>query len=282
VLAVLAWGRMAFPDRPRLPQPRTAQPGLGSSPAGDERLFDGGACCSRRRLRRPLCIPSRALKPPSGPDWVHEIKHDGYRLIVRRDGETVRLFTRRGYDWTGRYPAIASAAAKIRAQSFTLDGEAVVCGEDGVAVFDALHRHGTVRAAILQAFDLLELCRCSPRRRTDTPKRLCGRAVSPRRYLWNPMFFLPTLSGCASTLPLRWRQRLFAHCTPPPSCGVILMADGGWRKHSTRVWMTGDRPWKLFQRGSAMEAIWHSVPLLGSQPARRMGNRPMSGLARSL
>jgi ATP-dependent DNA ligase len=68
-----------------------------------------------------------------------------------------RLFTRRGYDWTGRYPAIASAAAKIRAQSFTLDGEAVVCGEDGVAIFDALHRHGTVRAAILQTFDLLEL-----------------------------------------------------------------------------------------------------------------------------
>jgi bifunctional non-homologous end joining protein LigD len=76
---------------------------------------------------------------------------------VRRDGESVRLFTRRGYDWTGRYPAIASAAAKIRAQSFTLDGEAVVCGEDGVAIFDALHRHGTVRAAILQPFDLLEL-----------------------------------------------------------------------------------------------------------------------------
>jgi ATP-dependent DNA ligase len=103
------------------------------------------------------CIPSLAHKPPSGPDWVHEVKHDGYRLIVRRDGATVRLFTRRGYDWTDRYPAIASAAAKIRADSFTLDGEAVVCGEDGVAIFDALHRHGTVRAAILQAFDLLEL-----------------------------------------------------------------------------------------------------------------------------
>jgi bifunctional non-homologous end joining protein LigD len=88
---------------------------------------------------------------------VHEVKHDGYRLIVRRDGETVRLFTRRGYDWTERYPAIASAANKIRAQSFTLDGEAVVCGEDGVATFDAMHHHGTVRAAILQAFDLLEL-----------------------------------------------------------------------------------------------------------------------------
>jgi bifunctional non-homologous end joining protein LigD len=76
---------------------------------------------------------------------------------VRRDGEAVRLFTRRGYDWAGRYPAIAAAAAKLRAKSFTLDGEAVVAGADGVAVFDALHRRGRVTDAILQAFDLLEL-----------------------------------------------------------------------------------------------------------------------------
>jgi bifunctional non-homologous end joining protein LigD len=103
------------------------------------------------------CIPSRAPKPPSGPDWVHEVKHDGYRLIVRRDGETVRLFTRRGYDWTERYPAIAAAAAKLRAKSFTLDGEAVVAGADGIAVFAALHRRGRVSDAILQAFDPLEL-----------------------------------------------------------------------------------------------------------------------------
>jgi ATP-dependent DNA ligase len=105
----------------------------------------------------PPCIPTRAHKPPAGPDWVHEIKHDGYRLQVRRDGEAVRLFTRRGYDWTARYPAIAATAAQLRARSFTLDGEAVVCGPDGVAVFDALHRRGTVSEAMLYAFDLLEL-----------------------------------------------------------------------------------------------------------------------------
>jgi ATP-dependent DNA ligase len=65
----------------------------------------------------PPCIPTRAAKPPSGPDWVHEIKHDGYRLQVRRDGDGVRLFTRRGYDWSGRYPAIAATAATLRAAS---------------------------------------------------------------------------------------------------------------------------------------------------------------------
>jgi bifunctional non-homologous end joining protein LigD len=103
------------------------------------------------------CIPSLAHKPPSGPDWVHEIKHDGYRLIVRRDGAAVRLFTRRGHDWSDRYPAIAGAAAKLRAKSFTVDGEAVVVGADGVAIFDALHRRHKASNAILYAYDLLEL-----------------------------------------------------------------------------------------------------------------------------
>jgi bifunctional non-homologous end joining protein LigD len=112
---------------------------------------------ARRDGYVPPCIPTRAHKVPSGAGWVHEIKHDGYRLQVRREGEAVRLFTRRGYDWTGRYPAIAVTATLLRAKSFTLDGEAVVCGPDGVAIFDALHRRGTVTEAMLYAFDVLEL-----------------------------------------------------------------------------------------------------------------------------
>jgi hypothetical protein len=92
-----------------------------------------------------------------GLDGWHKIKHDGYRLQVRRDGDTVRLFTRRGYDWSGRYPAIVMTAMQLRATSFTLDGEAVVCGPDGVAIFDALHRRGTVSEAMLYVFDLLAL-----------------------------------------------------------------------------------------------------------------------------
>jgi ATP-dependent DNA ligase len=105
----------------------------------------------------PPCIPTRAAKPPIGADWVHEIKHDGYRLIVRREGKAVRLFTRRGFDWIDRYPGIASAAAKLKAKSFTIDGEAARCGANGLAVFEALHRRRQVDGAILFGFDLLEL-----------------------------------------------------------------------------------------------------------------------------
>jgi ATP-dependent DNA ligase len=83
------------------------------------------------------CIPSRGTKVPSGADWIHEIKYDGYRLIVHRDGARVRLLTRNGHDWTKRYPWIAEAALKSRQQHFIIDGEAVILGVDGVADFDA-------------------------------------------------------------------------------------------------------------------------------------------------
>jgi bifunctional non-homologous end joining protein LigD len=49
-----------------------------------------------------FCIPTRATTVPASPDWLHEIKYDGYRLRLERDGDRVRLFTRNGYDWTKR------------------------------------------------------------------------------------------------------------------------------------------------------------------------------------
>ena len=51
------------------------------------------------------CIPTRGTKVPNRPDWLYEIKHDGYRLIVQREGNRVRLFTRNGYDWSHRFPS---------------------------------------------------------------------------------------------------------------------------------------------------------------------------------
>jgi bifunctional non-homologous end joining protein LigD len=61
----------------------------------------------------PPRIPTRAAKPPAGPDWVHEIKHYGYRLQVRRVAGQVRLFTRRGYDWSGRCPSNVDTVASV-------------------------------------------------------------------------------------------------------------------------------------------------------------------------
>jgi bifunctional non-homologous end joining protein LigD len=55
-----------------------------------------------------------ADRPPSGPGWVHEIKFDGFRMLARRDGAGVRLLTRNGIDWAGRYPGIMSAVNRLR------------------------------------------------------------------------------------------------------------------------------------------------------------------------
>ena len=74
-----------------------------------------------RACERPPCLPSPSQKPPEGPEWVHEIKHDGYRLIARRQGDRIRLYTRRGYDWSGKYPWIVEALLALG----VIDGEGV-------------------------------------------------------------------------------------------------------------------------------------------------------------
>src|SRR5580700_2143722 len=85
-----------------------------------------------------LTQPVERETPPAGAEWVHEIKHDGYRMLVRRDGEHVRLYSRNANDWTARLPAIAAGAALLKAKSFSIDGEAVVIGPNGLTDFEAL------------------------------------------------------------------------------------------------------------------------------------------------
>ena len=102
------------------------------------------------------CLPTKVFRPPSGSLWVHEIKHDGYRLMVRRDGSRVRCFTRNGNDWADRFPSIVHAAAHLEAQSFLIDGEVVIISIDGMSDFYALRSRRRGPEAALYAFDLLE------------------------------------------------------------------------------------------------------------------------------
>jgi ATP-dependent DNA ligase len=84
------------------------------------------------------CLPTNASQPPSGEQWLHEIKHDGFRVIARKDGNRVRLYSRPGNDLTYRFPLIVEALAKLRARSCIVDGEAVACREDGMADFNRI------------------------------------------------------------------------------------------------------------------------------------------------
>ena len=103
------------------------------------------------------CLPSPADKPPSGSNWIHEIKHDGYRLMARRDPVGIRLLTRNGHDWAARYPLIVEAVNHLRVRSVLIDGEVVCCDERGLATFQLLRHRRNEPKAFLYAFDLLEL-----------------------------------------------------------------------------------------------------------------------------
>jgi ATP-dependent DNA ligase len=88
---------------------------------------------------------------------LHEIKHDGFRVIARKVGTRVNLYSRPGNDLTWRFAVIVEAIARLRSQSCIIDGEAVVCGDDGIASFDRIRHRQHDDAVFLYAFDLIEL-----------------------------------------------------------------------------------------------------------------------------
>ena len=107
------------------------------------------------------CLALLTEKPPAGDGWLHEIKFDGYRLMASLDGNSIRLLTRSGLDWTERFPGIAKSLEDFPVKSALVDGEAVIEDENGVSSFsalqDALSERKTASAAVFFAFDLLYL-----------------------------------------------------------------------------------------------------------------------------
>ena len=138
-----------------------------------------------------FCLPTRATTVPTTPDWLHEVKYDGYRLRVERNGDRVRLITRGGYDWTKRYPWIVEAALKNRQKQFVIDGEAVILGVDGISDFNALHSGRHNEEVQLCAFDVLArmamIC--------ATCRYRCARQTWLGCWLAGPMGFSSTLSS---------------------------------------------------------------------------------------
>jgi bifunctional non-homologous end joining protein LigD len=102
------------------------------------------------------CLSRTANIPPTGPKWIHEIKHDGYRIMAQRADGRVRLLTRKGINFASRFSQVVAALTVLPVRSCLIDGEAV-CNESGLAVFDLLRGYRHDAAAVLCAFDLLEL-----------------------------------------------------------------------------------------------------------------------------
>jgi bifunctional non-homologous end joining protein LigD len=103
-------------------------------------------------------LATRAEKAPAGDAWIHEIKYDGYRLIASVSGEAVRLYTRNGLDWTGRFQTIADALAKLKLKDVLIDGEVAVAHANGRTDFASLQRsleNGVAKGVSYFAFDIL-------------------------------------------------------------------------------------------------------------------------------
>jgi bifunctional non-homologous end joining protein LigD len=98
-------------------------------------------------------------KVPSGSRWIHEIKFDGYRVQVHLANEAIKIYTRRGHDWTHRFKKVANDAWHIKAGSAIVDGEIVVPAADGSTDFSVLQNElkGSSKSIVLVAFDLLYL-----------------------------------------------------------------------------------------------------------------------------
>src|SRR5215813_11153202 len=178
------------------------------------------------------CLPSPAKAPPSGPGWLHEIKHDGFRIMARRDSAGVRLITRNGNDFTSRLPIIVAAVTALPARSFLIDGEPIVCDENGLAVFDLIRGHGSKTSAVLCAFDLLELDGRDLRRRPIEERKgllaklLHDSNLSPRcgdkkiRHRTQPAL----RGGRRSRVPGSVSARLRRHCEQAPRLNLLPWA----------------------------------------------------------
>jgi bifunctional non-homologous end joining protein LigD len=103
------------------------------------------------------CLPTKTDKLPSGSEWLHEVKHDVFRVIARKTGAQVRLYSRPGNDLTHRFPLIVETLARLRSRSCIIDGEAVVCDDNGIALFNRVRYRHHDESIFLYAFDLIEL-----------------------------------------------------------------------------------------------------------------------------
>lgn len=104
------------------------------------------------------CLASLSEQPPSGANWIHEIKYDGYRIQARIDGSRIRLLTRGKLDWTQRFQSVASGLKDLRVGSALIDGEIVVEDASGISSFNGLQadlKNGRLDRFRYYVFDLL-------------------------------------------------------------------------------------------------------------------------------
>ena len=144
-------------NRDRRLMHKTPNPRRGRRAAG--KALEQASQTALPRFVTP-CLATLVERVPDGKRWEHELKFDGYRIQARLDRGKVKLMTRKGLDWTDKFPSVAQSVAKLKAKTALIDGEVVVEDSKGISRFSLLqqdltaHRHGRM---VLYAFDLMHL-----------------------------------------------------------------------------------------------------------------------------
>ena len=200
--------------------------------------------------KSPFIIPSApvlAKAPPIGREWIHEVKHDGWRAQLHKAGDDVIVFTRNGNDATSRFKSVALPLATLPVTSAIIDAELVACDPEGAPNFYAL-MGGAKHGCCAYCFDLLELEGCS----------LLATPMDERRYL------LRRLMKRADRDTLRLSEAfddplaLLVACEKHGLEGIVSKLRGdryrsgknpGWVKVKTATWRAANRDrYKLFEK----------------------------------
>jgi bifunctional non-homologous end joining protein LigD len=210
---------------------------VASTRRGKLVLPDLATMAGARKAALPVFIePSLASpggRPPSGPKWIHEIKHDGYRIQARIDGAKATLLTRKGIDWTARFPYVAPVLTRLGLKSALIDGEIVVEDEAGISTLNNLQaelKSGRKDRFLYFVFDLMH---CNGYDLTRTP-------LGDRKDLLHTI-----VSGLAPDSPVRFSEHLdvdgptmLAHACRMGLEGIVSKrTDLGYRLGRSDSWL---------------------------------------------
>ena len=200
--------------------------------------------------RNPFIPPSAPVSqqlPPTGPKWLHEVKFDGRRAQLHKSGEEVTIFTRKGSDYTARFPAIRNSLRALPTASAIIDAEIVVCDSDGKPDFRA-SMEGTAGELCAWCFDLLEINGKGLRRRALIERK------AMLRHLLNKaddhvLRFSETFSNPVALLAAANKAGLEGIvsklCTQPYRSGK----NPGWVKVKCAAWREANKDrWEMFEK----------------------------------
>jgi len=195
----------------------------------------------------PVASPKLRPSPPSGPEWLHEVKFDGFRIQLHKSGNDVRLFSRNGKDFTDRFPSVTAAVAALPAAGAIIDGEIVAYDETGKPDFYTLLLRRASGVSVW-CFDLLGLggddLRSLPLE--ERKKRLAAllSKVNDGRLKMSESF-----DDAAKLLEAAGRMNLEGIVSKKRTAPYLAGVRCGWIKVKTRAWREANRErYKLFEK----------------------------------